>query len=136
MTVIDEDEDEPFVNVVIDVEEGFVKCCIERDLQTDQHCSTIEDSDKSFKSSFADVPEIPRRPKKAAQTVTNGNGPSHEKHALDVDGANEAEPKGVKRQLVDDDGPPSKKAKMAESAGVDGVVVVEEAGGAIIIDDD
>lgn len=56
------------------------------------------------------------------------------KHSADAD--SEAAPQGLKRSRPDEDGPPLKKAKMAEAKGDDDVVVVEAAGGAIVIDDD
>ncbi|EQL04158.1 Molybdenum cofactor biosynthesis, MoeB [Ophiocordyceps sinensis CO18] len=115
LTIIDEDDDDTLVNVVVIIQEG------------------ITDSDeKPVKASFIDRPEIPRKPKKPAQTEANGDGHLNGKHSLDA--APEPERKGTKRSLPDEGGQPTKKARMADST--NDVVIVEDAGGAIVIDDD
>ncbi|KAK2597984.1 E1 ubiquitin-activating protein uba2 [Conoideocrella luteorostrata] len=116
LTVIDEDDDEPFVNVVINIEE-----------------SAIDEKDKPVKADFEGRPEIPRRPKKSAATngEANGalrNGTNGSQPSLDM------ESKGLKRTHPGDDTPVAKKAKIATEG--DDIVVVQDAGGAIIIDDD
>ncbi|KND94396.1 Ubiquitin-activating enzyme E1-like protein, partial [Tolypocladium ophioglossoides CBS 100239] len=115
LTIIDEDDKDPFVNVVVNIQEG-----------------TLDDQEIPVKISLANCPEIPRKPKKPAQQVVNGAGKQNGKHPLDA--APEPEQKGVKRSHPGDDDQPTKKAKVSDSA-ADDVVIVDDAGGAIIIDD-
>jgi ubiquitin-like 1-activating enzyme E1 B len=116
LTVIDDEDDEPFVNVVINVEEG-----------------SLEEQEAPYKSSIEGEPSIPKRPKTAA---ADANG-STEQNGSQKDGVEVlSESKGVKRPHPDDEEPPAKKAKLA-SSGDDGAVVIEEGGsGAIVIGDD
>ncbi|KAK5997219.1 Ubiquitin-activating enzyme E1-like [Cladobotryum mycophilum] len=118
LTVTD-DDDEPLVNVIIDVQEGI-----------------IDNETKTFKTVVAGRPEIPQKPAKPAPVETNGhdqqNGQQPGKHSLDEEP--ELVSKGVKRPHADDDSHPLKKAKIASTVS-DDVVVVEDAGGAIVIDD-
>ncbi|CVK87898.1 related to ubiquitin-activating enzyme homolog UBA2 [Fusarium proliferatum] len=115
LTVIDQDDEDTLVNVVINVREG-----------------TLKEDEKPVKATFADVPEIPRRPKKLQPVSANGNGKLNDEQAVS------AEPKGIKRPHGEDAEPPLKKLKITES-GTD-VVDVDEVqshagGGAIVIDD-
>ncbi|POR38353.1 Ubiquitin-activating enzyme E1-like protein [Tolypocladium paradoxum] len=116
LTIIDEDDEDPFVNVVVSIQE-----------------ETLDDQEKPVKSSLTDCPEIPRKPKKSAQPVVNGAGKQNGKHPLAA--APEPEQKGVKRSHPGDDDQPTKKAKMNNSA-ADDVVIVDDEGGAIVIGDD
>ncbi|KAH7320102.1 ThiF family protein [Stachybotrys elegans] len=116
LTVIDEDDDDPTVNVVISIQEG-----------------TIPDGEKPVKASFTEQPVIPRKPKQPAPAESSGTAQTNGKHSLD--GLTEYQDKGSKRQRDDDGDQPSKKAKIAAPASDDDVVVVEDAGGAIVIDD-
>ncbi|RSM07549.1 hypothetical protein CEP52_005141 [Fusarium oligoseptatum] len=109
LTVIDQDDDDTFVNVVINIQEG-----------------TFEADKKPVEATFTEKPQIPRKPKKPQPADANGHGELNGK-AVSV------EPKGVKRPLAEDSGQPLKKAKLVESGPE--VVVVEETGGAIVIDD-
>ncbi|PHH88898.1 hypothetical protein CDD83_6910 [Cordyceps sp. RAO-2017] len=117
LTVIDEDEENPCVNIVLDIQDG-----------------TSEGLATPAKALFVDRPDIPRKPK---PTPAEANGDSHEKngrkHSLDA--TPEAELKGAKRPHADDEKQPAKKAKVMETR-ADDVVVVDDAGGAIVIDDD
>ncbi|KAF7543048.1 hypothetical protein G7Z17_g11062 [Cylindrodendrum hubeiense] len=116
LTVIDDDDDDTFVNVVINIQEGII------------------DADKTpIETKFTDTPQIPRKPKKPQPAETNGNGQQNGQHSADADVIIEVEPKNLKRPHPDDAEQPLKKAKIAESKPE--VVVVEDAGGAIVIDD-
>ncbi|RKK92733.1 Ubiquitin-activating enzyme E1-like [Fusarium oxysporum] len=111
LTVIDQDDEDTLVNVVINVQEGFVLVSV---------------------ATFSEIPEIPRRPKKLQPVAANGNGELNDEQAVS------AEPKGIKRPHGEDGEPPLKKLKITES-GTD-IVDVDEvqsraAGGAIVIDD-
>ncbi|KAF5966783.1 ubiquitin-like 1-activating enzyme E1 B [Fusarium coicis] len=115
LTVIDQDDEDTFVNVVINVQEG-----------------TLKEDEKPVKATFPDAPEIPRRPKKLQPISANGNGELNNGQAVS------AEPKGIKRPHGEDAEPPLKKLKITEP-GTD-IVDVDEvqshaAGGAIVIDD-
>lgn len=134
MTVIDEDDEDAWVNVVISVGEGYD--FLNRDRQKKTHgkltaSRSFGEDEPPFKSSSAEHPEIPRKPKKAAPAETNGAADQNGDDAVEEVGAT----KGVKRTRPDDGGQPLKKAKMAESAG-DDIVIIEDAGGAIVIGDD
>jgi ubiquitin-like 1-activating enzyme E1 B len=133
LTVIDEDDEDAWVNVVISVEEGYG--FLGRDRQTHGKLTasrSFGEDESPFKSSSAEPPEIPRKPKKAAPAETNGAADQNGDDAVEEVGV----PKGVKRTRPDDDGgQPLKKAKMAESAG-DDIVIIEDAAGAIVIGDD
>ncbi|KZZ98502.1 Molybdenum cofactor biosynthesis, MoeB [Moelleriella libera RCEF 2490] len=117
LTVIDEDDEEPLINVVLDVEE-----------------STETNGDEPVRAEFNETPKIPRKAKKAAahNGETNGfqqNGTNGSQLAQG------AESKGVKRSYPDDDSPPAKKAKTM-TGDDDDIVVIQDAGGAIVIEDD
>ncbi|KAF4844255.1 Ubiquitin-activating enzyme E1-like [Colletotrichum siamense] len=122
LTVIDEDDDEPFVNVVISIQESK---------------EPLED--KPVKGMTADQkPEIPRKPKKEtpAPPAAESNGTSQQngKHSLDVS----EESPNLKRPRPDDGDEPieAKKAKVATTSSSDDVVLVDDStGGAIVIDD-
>ncbi|KAF5008725.1 hypothetical protein FDECE_5012 [Fusarium decemcellulare] len=110
LTVIDQDDDDTFVNVVINIQEG-----------------ALEADKKPVEATFTEQPQIPRKPKKSQPTESNGND------KLNGDAVVVIQPKGVKRLHAEDGGQPLKKAKLAESGPE--VVDVEESGGAIVIDD-
>jgi ubiquitin-like 1-activating enzyme E1 B len=95
--------------------------------------SILDSQKESFRTVHAGRPEIPHKPKQYSSPETNGNGHGQQngKHSLDVEVVEES--KGIKRGFPDDESPPFKKAKIANSA--DDVVIVEDAGGAIVIDD-
>lgn len=114
MTVIDEEDDDTWVNVVINIEEG-----------------SLGDENPPFKSSSPEKPEIPRKPKNAPLPEVNRR--SDQNGLTNGNGEAALEAKGVKRALSDDGAQPMKKVKTADS-GTDDVVVIEE-GGAILIDD-
>ncbi|PNP54225.1 hypothetical protein THARTR1_05432 [Trichoderma harzianum] len=117
LTVTDEDDEAPFVNLVIDIQNGI-----------------LDNQRESFRTVHAGRPEIPHKTQKSSPVETNGNshGQQNGKHLLEDEVVVE-ESKGIKRPLPDDSSPPFKKAKLVGSA--DDVVVVEDAGGAIVIDD-
>ncbi|KAF4452496.1 ubiquitin-like 1-activating enzyme E1 B [Fusarium austroafricanum] len=114
LTVIDQDDEDTFVNVVINIQEG-----------------TFEEDKKPVETTFSDNPMIPRRPKKPQPVEANGNGEVNGQHVS-------AEPKGIKRPHGEDGEPPLKKLKITES-GTEIVDVDEvqgqDSGGAIVIDD-
>lgn len=133
LTVTDEDDEDTFVNVIINVQQGFVS-----NPYKSTHGLTsarkFEGDKKPIDATFTENPEIPRKPKKPeplAPAEVNGNGQQNGKHALDDEV--QVVSKGVKRTHADEDGQPLKKAKIADSAA--DIVVVEDAGGAIVIDD-
>ncbi|CEI69537.1 unnamed protein product [Fusarium venenatum] len=114
LTVIDQDDDDTFVNVVINIQEG-----------------TLEEDKKPVEAKFSDKPEIPRRPKKPQPAELNSNGETNGE-AID------AEHKGVKRPHTEDGGQPLKKVKITPSGAE--IVDVDQneghvSGGAIVIDD-
>ncbi|KAM5351852.1 hypothetical protein ACJ41O_004575 [Fusarium nematophilum] len=109
LTVIDQDDEDTFVNVVINIQEGV-----------------LDAEKRPIEATFSEQPQIPRKPKKPKPAEANGSNGVNGKPV-------EVEPKGVKRPLGDDGGQPLKKAKIRESGPE--VVDVEEAGGAIVIDD-
>ncbi|EXU99576.1 ubiquitin activating enzyme (E1) subunit UBA2 family protein [Metarhizium robertsii] len=112
LTVIDEDDDEPLVNIVINVEEG-----------------AVETHDKPVEAHFDKQPEIPQKPKKAL-IATNGDQDAQSR-AL-----KRAHPVGaLKRTHPGDDALPAKKARIA-GAEDDDVVLVQDDAGAIVIPDD
>ncbi|TDZ67313.1 Ubiquitin-activating enzyme E1-like [Colletotrichum trifolii] len=123
LTIIDEDDDDPFVNVVVSIQE--IK---------------EPSEDKPVKGLLADrKPEIPRKPKKEAPAPAieaNGTGQQNGKHSLD---APAEEAPSLKRARPDDGDEPTeaKKAKVATTSSGDDVVIVDDStGGAIVIDDD
>ncbi|KAJ0165164.1 Ubiquitin-activating enzyme E1-like [Colletotrichum tanaceti] len=120
LTVIDEDDEEPFVNVVISVLESK---------------ESLEE-DKPVKGLIADQkPMIPRKPKKETLVGLNGTSAQNGKPTVDAEG----ESANLKRPRSDDgDGPSeAKKVKVATTSSDDDVVIVDDStGGAIVIDDD
>uniref|UniRef100_A0A0B7K5X6 Ubiquitin-activating enzyme E1-like n=1 Tax=Bionectria ochroleuca TaxID=29856 RepID=A0A0B7K5X6_BIOOC len=113
LTVVDEDDEQPWVNVVLNIEEGALP------------------ENEKFKSSTSAQPAIPQKPKKVPQVEANGHSAGESNGIVEID----SQPKGVKRQHTEDGGQPLKKAKTG-GASSDDVVIVEDAGGAIIIGDD
>ncbi|KAG6015995.1 hypothetical protein E4U54_002586, partial [Claviceps lovelessii] len=116
LTIVDEDDEEPFLNVVINIEE-----------------STIDEQDKPVQSSLKERPEIPRKPRTSGPSNGEANGGQQQNGSSSTRLATEGQ--GVKRAHPGDDAPPTKKAKLT-TGGDEDVVVVQENGGAIIIDDD
>ncbi|KAI5467035.1 hypothetical protein BGZ63DRAFT_410128 [Mariannaea sp. PMI_226] len=115
LTIIDEDDDDTFVNVVINIQEG-----------------NLEAGSKSFEAPFTETPQIPRKPKKVQQaSETNDNGQQNGQDKADDDLV-EVVSKGVKRPNPEDGDQPLKKVRIADSAA--DVVVVEDTDGAIVID--
>ncbi|KAJ0300440.1 hypothetical protein COL5a_006713 [Colletotrichum fioriniae] len=120
LTIIDEDDDEPFVNVVISIQESKEPL-----------------TDKPIQGLVADKkPEIPRKPKKEVSAESNGTSEQNGKPAVE---ASEGAP-NLKRPRPDDGDEPieAKKVKVvATTSGSDDVVIVDDStGGAIVIDDD
>lgn len=137
LTIMDEDDEDTFVNVVVSVQKGYVlislASCNRVAMPTNHPFRAFEEGDPAVRSKIQGKPSIPRKPKKAANGAsTDTNGEQNGKHT--ADGESEAGPQGVKRSRPDEDGPPLKKAKTVESKTDDDVVVVEDAGGAIVID--
>ncbi|OBR06752.1 ThiF family protein [Colletotrichum higginsianum IMI 349063] len=118
LTVIDEDDEEPFVNVVISILESKESL-----------------GDKPVKGLIADQkPMIPRKPKKETLVESNGTSEQNGKPTVDAEG----ESANLKRSRSDDgDGPSeAKKVKVATTSSDDVVIVDDSTGGAIVIDDD
>ncbi|KAG5953335.1 hypothetical protein E4U53_005981 [Claviceps sorghi] len=114
LTVVDEDDEEPFLNIVINIEE-----------------STIDEKDKPVQPSLKERPEIPRKPRKPGPSNGEANGAQQNgssQSRLDTEG------QGVKRTHPGDGAPPTKKVKLTTDD--EDIVVVQDTGGAIIIDDD
>ncbi|OHF02378.1 ThiF family protein [Colletotrichum orchidophilum] len=119
LTVIDEDDDEPFVNVVISIQESKEPL-----------------ADKPIQGLVADKkPEIPHKPKKEAPAESNGLSEQNGKPAVEAS----EELANLKRPRPDDGDEPiqAKKAKVVATTSSDDVVLVDDStGGAIVIDDD
>ncbi|KAH0599562.1 hypothetical protein MHUMG1_02350 [Metarhizium humberi] len=143
LTVIDEDDDEPLVNIVINIEEG-----------------AVETHDKPVEVHFDKQPEIPQKPKKALIATNGGpNGIQQNGKPSDQDAqsralkrahpGDDAQSRVFKRAHLDDnaqggalkrthpgdDAQPAKKARIA-GAEDDDVVLVQDDAGAIVIPDD
>ncbi|KJK82242.1 hypothetical protein H634G_02436 [Metarhizium anisopliae BRIP 53293] len=143
LTVIDEDDDEPLVNIVINIEEG-----------------AVETHDKPVEAHFDKQPEIPQKPKKALIATNGGpNGIQQNGKPSDQDAqsralkrahpGDDAQSRVFKRAHLDDntqggalkrthpgdDAQPAKKARIA-GAEDDDVVLVQDDAGAIVIPDD
>ncbi len=132
LTIMDDDDDEPFVNVVIDIQEEYVLIngpSVTMVELTEPRASDYDE--KPVKSLLTDRPDIPRKAKQLPPAEANGTA-QNGKHALDD--VAEVEQKSLKRAHPGDDNQPSKKAKTGDSS-ADDVVLVEDAGGAIVIDD-
>ncbi|KAI1106509.1 hypothetical protein F4804DRAFT_300890 [Jackrogersella minutella] len=113
VTIVDEDDEDPFVNVVVNIQEA-------------------ELTDKPIKGLQADqVPTIPRKPKKALPLESNGVGQANGKRAADGDVA----AKDHKKRPRADDGGSSAAKKVKND---DDVVVIDDdiGTGAIEILDD
>ncbi|KAI1328560.1 hypothetical protein F5Y16DRAFT_398251 [Xylariaceae sp. FL0255] len=119
VTIVDEEEDDTFINVVLNIQE-----------------SALEASEKPIKGLAVDkAHEIPRKPKKESTSMEiNGFGQANGKHGVEA----EEPPKDLKRSREDDDEiPATKKVKKAPAVNDDVVVLDDDAGtGAITIEDD
>ncbi|CAH0014623.1 unnamed protein product [Clonostachys rhizophaga] len=131
LTVVDEDDEQPWVNVVLNIEEGFVQFPNLAFWPTELIDHSALPDDEKFKSSASAQPTIPQKPKKAPPVEANGHSAGESNGVLEID----SQSKGVKRQHTDDGGQPLKKAKTGGDS-LDDVVIIEDAGGAIIIGDD
>lgn len=139
LTVTDEDDDDTFVNVVINLEEryGCTKPLLTSLLTLS---STNLAQDKPVKGLTIDQdPKIPRKPKTAAPapetSVVNGSSNTNGKRPLE----DKSEVSSSKRARSDDGGdvPEAKKAKI--SAATDDIILIEDdpSGDAtILLDDD
>ncbi|PHH83841.1 hypothetical protein CDD82_32 [Ophiocordyceps australis] len=111
LTVIDDDDNEPFVNVVINIEQG-----------------TLDDAEKAVRLSLSERPVIAKKEKQGAQDSVTQNG--QEDGGQDGTSSSDKEPRGTKRGH-DDDLQPTKRAKMTKEE----ALVVEDGSGAILIED-
>ncbi|KAK8038736.1 ThiF family protein [Apiospora rasikravindrae] len=111
VTIVDEDDDDVFVNVVLNIQEA-------KEPLTDKPIKSLEPDQ---------APKIPRKPKKE---------PTKESNGVNSDG--DATVKDLKRAREDEgDVPPTKKAKTSGADDDDVVLVGDEPStGAILIDDD
>ena len=149
LTITDEEDDEPFVNVSVAIQATYVHQI--RRIISDRltlYYSTKPLGDIPIKSAVEDADEnkikIPTKPKKEVAPETNGH------YAMTTNGTNISstsngvvaveESKNAKRPHPDDAAEisPAKRTKTAASAKDDDVVLVDDSagGGAIVIDDD
>ncbi len=133
---MDESDDDILVNIVINVEEGYVHILILVNSLCLLVSRSIDAADKPYKAASAERPEIPRKPTKSAPAsgATNGDSQQNGQPAPGADVQMESGPKGTKRPNAEEDDQPAKKARTSgEQAGE--VVLVEDDSGAIVIDD-
>lgn len=118
MTITDEDDDEPFVNVVLNVQKA-----------------KEEEPEKPVKALSDQKLEIPKKPKQESPAAPTAGSQPNGKHEVDGDNS-----PTLKRPREDETEPrEAKKAKHGASDATDkGVLVVDDddATGAILIDDD
>ncbi|KAK0706997.1 hypothetical protein B0T26DRAFT_744069 [Lasiosphaeria miniovina] len=123
LTIIDEDDDDPCVNVILAIQESkdVLKC-------------------KPITRAWSDEIRIPTKPKTAPAPEVNSNGQENGKHVPNGD-VSESVP--AKRPHVDEpeEGSIAKKAKLASTAPApdaddDVVIIFDSRSGAIVIDDD
>jgi ubiquitin-like 1-activating enzyme E1 B len=134
LTVVDESDEDIFVNVVLGILESYVN----RDNLSNRSfayslCRKESLDNKPIKGLEPDkAPQIPRRPKKDPAPASISGDQTNGKHKLEADTAT----KDLKRAREDEtDGLSSaKKAKTATLSGGDDVVIIQD-GGAILIDD-
>ncbi|KAF4126342.1 ubiquitin-like 1-activating enzyme E1 B [Geosmithia morbida] len=125
LTVIDDDDEDTWVNIVVSVEEG-----------------SFGDDEKPLRSASPQHPDVPRKPKKAAPPApVEANGRSEVQKNGDSEVVtiieDEVPAKGAKRSHPGEDSEQSsKKAKRVKAGGDDDDVVAIEDGGAIVIGDD
>lgn len=124
LTIVDDDDNDPFVNVVVNVQEAKEPL-----------------GDKPVQGDVVDMkPEIPRKPKKMLASETNGTAATttNGKHPA----ADELDPVASLKRARRDDADSDMPAKKAKTSGgpptTDGDVVVvdDPSGGVIIVDDD
>ncbi|KAK7747858.1 E1 ubiquitin-activating protein uba2 [Cytospora paraplurivora] len=119
LTITDEDDDEPFVNVVLSV-----------------HPAKEEEPEKPVRALPDQKFEIPKKPKQEPPAALTAVSQSNGKHSLDGDGS------ATHKRTREDDAEirEAKKAKHGASGSTDeGVLVVDDdepANGTILIDDD
>lgn len=140
ITIIDEADDDVFVNVVLNIEQAWVLPLPTQRVYSmlTALCRPEPLADKPIKGLEPDkAPSIPRKPKKE-EPVAEANGVSQpdDKHELEEDAAS----RDLKRAREDEveTAPSSKKAKVANTAIKDdevSIVDVEAGTGAIVIDD-
>ncbi|KAG5958170.1 hypothetical protein E4U56_005732 [Claviceps arundinis] len=113
LTVVDEDDEEPFVNVVINIEE-----------------STMDEQGKPVQPSTEESPKIPKKPRRTAASNDETD---------DVQQSEPTQPRhnkgSLKRAHSEEDTPLAKKAKLTTEDDED-IVLVQDNVGAIVIDDD
>ncbi|KAG6072598.1 hypothetical protein E4U16_005244 [Claviceps sp. LM84 group G4] len=113
LTVVDEDDEEPFVNVVINIE-----------------ASTMDEQGKPVQPSTEESPKIPKKPRKTAASNDETN---------DVQQSEPIQPRhnkgSLKRAHSEETTPLAKKAKLTTEDDED-IVLVQDNVGAIVIDDD
>ncbi|KAG5998867.1 hypothetical protein E4U52_003653 [Claviceps spartinae] len=113
LTVVDEDDEEPFVNVVINIEE-----------------STMDEQGKPVQPSTEESPKIPKKPRRTAASNDETD---------DVQQSEPTQPRhnkgSLKRAHSEEDTPLAKKAKFTTEDDED-IVLVQDNVGAIVIDDD
>ncbi|KAG6098760.1 hypothetical protein E4U31_004636 [Claviceps sp. LM219 group G6] len=113
LTVVDEDDEEPFVNVVINIEE-----------------STMDEQGKPVQPSTEESPKIPKKPRRTAASNDETD---------DVQQSEPTQPRhnkgSLKRAHSEEDTPLAKKAKLTTEDDED-IVLVQDNVGAIVIEDD
>lgn len=123
LTIMDEDDDEPFVNVVVNIQEAKEPL-----------------GDKPVQGLFKDrKPEIPHKPKNEPVLEVNGHVTTTiGKHPLENEAGSEVTGTKRPRPNNSDEVIPAKKAKISSTMPPpDEVIVLDDrSGGAIVIDDD
>ena len=137
--MIDEDDDDPFVNVVISIQESWVCPAMNQSPLVDADRNRDGSFEKAIRGTDGDqVPQIPRKPKESAQPESQRVAQLNGKHSLQLV---EPENRSLKRSRATEDGElmsETKKIKIKSAQPQeedDDVVLVEDSGGAIVIDD-
>jgi len=137
LTIADEDDEEPFVNVQLAIQEAYVIHVSYMNLAN--LCPSSEPlHDKPIKGTWDGPIAIPTKPKKASQPEpdTNGNGLTNGKHLPEE--AVDTSATGTAKRPHPDDLTEVSSAKRAKTAPADDDVVIldDSTGGLIVIDDD
>jgi ubiquitin-like 1-activating enzyme E1 B len=137
LTIADEDDEEPFVNVQLAIQEAYVIHVSYMNLANLCHSSEPL-PDKPIKGTWEGPIAIPTKPKKTSEPEpeTNGNGLTNGKQSLEE--AVDTSATGTAKRPHPDDQTEVSSAKKTKTAPADDDVVIldDGAGGLIVIDDD
>ena len=142
MTIVDEDDDNPRVNLVLNVQEAYVSPLwtvikstnTTRTASDDKPIKSLDIVAKQASDALsAPASPIPRKKRSLPQTNghTNGNGVSTSSIAYE----NGAGKKRAAAEAFDGDTSNSKRSKLVPNGTDEGVIVLDD-DGAILIDDD